>query len=407
MDEDRCRGVTEVDRLCVMKFGGTCLASGEDRKMSLRHCTRQLTEHDKLIVVVSAMGRKGDPYSTDTLLKMVSSPSEQEKACLMATGEIISATILADMLRSEGVSARAITGWNAGIRTNSNNCNSQLESIDRKALKTALEEHDCIVVAGFQGMGSNGAVSTLGRGGSDITAIALAAALGADEVLLYKKIDSVFTADPDKVPGVINVERISSEDLSQLAWQGAEVIHPRASEIAGDTGVKINILSHSTGERVTEIEPFVIQRGKYITGVASGPDVTQYRIRKNDETTLHGFYSKAFRLVAEASVSMDMFSVFGSIAMFTVLCEESETVSEVLSGNMIGFETVSPCSKVSIVGAGMHGILGVMARFSSALDKAGIDMLQTVDSHATISALVLLDQRDCALRALHREFLEE
>ncbi len=407
MDGDRCRGVTEVNRLCVMKFGGTCLASGEDREISLQHCTRQLTEHDKLIVVVSAMGRKGDPYSTDTLLEMVSSPSEQEKACLMATGEIISATVLADMLRSEGVSARAITGWNAGIRTDGRNCNSKLESIDRKVLRMALEEHDCIVVAGFQGMGSNGAVSTLGRGGTDITAIALAAALGAEEVLLYKKIDSVFTADPDIVPGVIRVEKISSEDLRQLGWQGAEVVHPAASEIAGDTGVKINILSHSTGEQVTEIEPFVIQSGKYITGVASGPDVTQFIIRKNDGTTLHEFYSKAFGLVTEASVSMDMFSVFGSIAMFTVLCEESKKVSEVLSENMIEFETVEPCAKVSIVGAGMHGILGVMARFSSALDQAGIDMLQSVDSHATISALVLLDQRDSALRALHREFLEE
>jgi aspartate kinase len=390
-----------------MKFGGTCLASGEDRKISMRHCIRQLTKHEKLIVVVSAMGRKGDPYSTDTLLEMVSSPSKPEKACLMATGEIISATVMADMLRSEGVSARAITGWNAGIRTNKNNCDSKLESIDRRTLQAVLEEYDCIVVAGFQGMGSNGMVSTLGRGGSDITAIALAAALDADEVLLYKKINSVFTADPDKVPGVISVEKISYEDLSQLGWQGAEVVHPRASEIAGKAGVKINILSHSTGKRVTEIEPFVIHNGKYITGVASGPDVTQYKIRKNDEATLHGFYSKAFGLIAEASVSMDMFSVFGSTAMFTVLCEESGTVSEVLRGNMIEFETVSPCSKVSIVGAGMHGIKGVMARFSSALDQADIDMLQTVDSHATISALVMLNQRDCALRALHREFLEE
>ncbi len=407
MDEDRCRGATEMNRLCVMKFGGTCLASGEDRKISLRYCVRQLMKHDKLIVVVSAMGKKGDPYATDTLLEMVSSPSKLEKACLMATGEIISATVLADMLRFEGVSARAITGWNAGLRMDEKNCDSNLESIDKRALQAALDEHDCIVVAGFQGMGSNGTVSTLGRGGSDITAIALATALGADEVMLYKKIDSVYTADPDKVPGVMRVEKISSEDLRQLAWQGAEVVHPRASEIAGDAGVKISILSHSTGERVTEIEPFVIRSGRYITGVASGPDVTQYIIRKNDEVTPHEFYSKAFGLVAEASVSMDMFSVFGSTAMFTVPCEESKTVSEVLSGNMIEFETVSPCAKVSIVGAGMHGIEGVMARFSSALDQAGIDMLQTVDSHATISALVLLDQRDCALRILHREFLEE
>ncbi len=390
-----------------MKFGGTCLSTEEDRRRSVDLCIRELDSYHKAVVVVSAMGRKGDPYSTDTLLALVSSPISHERSCLMACGEVISAAVFADMLRQRGISATAITGWNAGIRTNEQHCEADLESVEMKYLHASLEENDCVVVAGFQGMSSRGTVSTLRRGGSDITATAIAASLDADELMLFKKIDSVYTADPERVPGALKIERISAEDLRQLAWHGAEVVHPRASEIAGDAGIRISVKSHRTGEPVTEIEPFIIKSGMYITGVASGSDAVQFRIRTDNYTSMHEFYTHAFGLVADAGVSMDMFTVFDAAAMFTVPLQDEERVSEVLGENGILYETISPCAKVSIVGAGMHGIKGVMARFSAALDKAGIDMLQTVDSHATISALVHLQLRDEAMRALHREFLEQ
>jgi len=311
------------------------------------------------------------------------------------------------MLRQNGIEVEAVTGWNAGLRTDDQHCGAELELIEMEYLSASLKENDCVVVAGFQGMSSNGTVSTLRRGGSDITATAIAAALNADELILFKKIDSVFTADPERVPSALKVERISAEDIRQMAWLGAEVVHPRASEIAGNAGLRISVKSHRTGEPVTRIEPFLIRNGMYITGVASGPDAVQFRIRTDNCTSLHEFYSHAFGLVADAGVSMDMFSVFDAAALFTVPVEDVERVSEVLRSNGIIFETISPCVKVSIVGAGMHGIKGVMARFSAALDKAGISMLQTVDSHATISALVLLEQREKALKTLHREFLEQ
>lgn len=396
-----------MNDLCVMKFGGTCLATEEDRRKSVDLCIRELESCRRAVIVVSAMGRIGDPYSTDSLLELVSSPIPLEKSCLMACGEIISAAVFADMLRQGGISAKAITGWNAGLRTDDQYCGAELESIEKEYLNAFLKENDCAVVAGFQGMSSNGTVSTLRRGGSDISATAIAAALNADELILFKKIDSVYTADPEKVPESVKIDRISAEDIRQLAWLGAEVVHPRASEIAGDAGIRISVKSHSTSKPVTMIEPFVIKRGKYITGVASGSDAAQFRLMTDNCNSMHEFYSRAFGLVADAGVSMDMFSVFDAAAMFTVPLEDEKRVSEVLCNKGIVFETISPCAKVSIVGAGMHGIKGVMARFSSALDKAGIDMLQTVDSHATISALVLLKQRDKALRALHREFLEQ
>ncbi len=396
-----------MSHLCVIKFGGTCLATEEDRLKSADICIGELESYRSCVVVVSAMGRKGDAYSTDTLLELVSSPLPEEKSCLMACGEVVSAVIFADLLRRKGISARAVTGWNAGLRTDNRYYEADLEMVKKEYLLESLEKSKCIVVAGFQGMTSAGAVSTLGRGGSDITAAAVAAALEAEELMLVKKIDSVFTADPEKVPGALRIQRISAEDLTQLAWQGAKVVHPRASEIAGYAGIRTSVKSHATGKKVTEIEPFVLRSGRYITGVASGPDVAQFKIRTGSDASMHEFYSLVFNLVAQAGVSMDMFSVYDSAAMFTVPLEDEAVVSGIFDLRGINYRVVAPCAKVSIVGAGMHGMKGVMARFSSALDKADIDMLQTVDSHATISALVLLERRDEALETLHREFIEQ
>jgi aspartate kinase len=395
-----------LKNLCVMKFGGTCLASDEDRERSAALCITELEQCERAVVVVSAMGRMGDPYATDTLLGMVSSPEPEEKACLLACGEVLAASVFADVLRSKGVSAQALTGWNAGLRTDDEDCGATLEKVERDFIVNSLESNECVVIAGFQGMNSRGRISTLGRGGSDITATAIAAALNADQLILFKKVDSVYTADPRMVPSAVKVSRISSEDLRQMAWQGAKIVHPRASEIAGDAGVRITVKSQETGNRVTEIEPFVIRSGRYITGVASGPDAAQFIICRSDAEELHDFYARAFGMVADAGVSMDMFSVFAERAMFTVPLEDRETVEKTLTAGGIEHSVVHPCSKVSIVGAGMHGMQGVMARFSRALHTAGINMLQTVDSHATISALVPLDSRDEALKALHREFLE-
>lgn len=393
--------------LCVMKFGGTCLAEEEERERSADFCMEEIGKHRNAVVVVSAMGRKGAPYSTDTLLGLARDTVPSEKSSLIACGEIISAVMFAQVLRNRGVNVEAVTGWNAGLKTNGRDCEADLESIEMEYLKDALTRSRCIVVAGFQGMSSSGRISTLGRGGSDITAAAIAAALDADQLILFKTVDSVYTADPSRVPGARKIERISAEDLRQLAWQGAKVVHPRASEIASDSDMKISIRSHSTGEQVTEIEPFVLKSGRYITGVASGHEAVQFLVDVPREGPFHRWHADIFDLVTEAGVSMDMFSVFDRKVMFTVRSKDMDTVCRALDSRGLEYNTRESCVKVSIVGAGMHGMRGVMARFSSALSGEGIEMLQTVDSHATISALVYMDRRDEALRALHREFLEQ
>ncbi len=392
--------------VAVFKFGGTCLSTFEGRNAAVRHCLDRLSAGDSLVVVVSAMGRTGDPYATDTLASLAPGAPPGERDSLLCCGEIISSVVLAQALRDAGAPARALTGWEAGIVTDGVCGDSDIESVDAGRILECLAGGVVPVVAGFQGVSTGGSVTILGRGGSDTTALAVAAAVEASEAVLFKSVDSIYSADPALVPGAFRIDRIGAEDLRQMSWQGARVVHPRAAEIAGSAGIPVEIRNQDTGEVVTRIEPFTIRSGRYITGVAAGPEVMQMIVEGGDPASPGGFYSQVFGLVAAALVSMDMFSVLDGTAVFTVPLDDSERVEQILSRAGISCVTRGPCSKVSIVGAGMHGMRGVMARFSGALARKGIEMLQTVDSHATISALVMLCDRDEALRTLHGEFME-
>lgn len=397
--------MTDKKKLLVAKFGGTSLETPENRRLAVAHCRKLLEETGKLVVVVSAMGRAGDPYATDTLLELLPGASScREKDRLMACGEVISAIVMASALREGGIDSEALTGWEAGIETDGVSGNARIVSVDTARILESLEENRVVVIAGFQGQAPAGHLNTLGRGGTDTTAVILGVALKADEVLLYKTVESVYTADPEKVPSVRKIERISAEDLRQMAWQGAKVVHPRAAEAALSSGLALQVRSFSTGKAVTEVLPEPLEDTRYIVGVASGPVVTGFTVYGSGKPSV--FFSQLFRGIADSGVSMDMFSVRDCTASFTVPLDSAKTVSRLLESRKLRFTTVGPCVKVSIVGAGMHGLRGVMARFCEALDRSGIDALQTVDSHATISALVHLDSRDEALSQLHREFIE-
>lgn len=392
-------------KLLVAKFGGTSLTSAEERDSAVNHCRLLLQESEKLVVVVSAMGRSGDPYATDTLLDLVSSEAgKREKDRLMICGEVISALVTASALRDGGISAEALTGWEAGICTDGVSGDARIVSVDTARIEESLAGHSVVVIAGFQGIAPLGHLNTLGRGGTDTSAVVLGVALGADEVLLYKTVDSVYTADPDRVPAARELSRISAEDLRQMAWQGAKVVHPRAAEAALAAEIPLRVKSFRTGKVVTEVTSEPLEDTRYIVGVASGPVVTGFRVEGSGSPS--SFFAELFRKVSDSGISMDMFSVFDCSAAFTVPLDSTGMVKNLLENMNLRYTTLSPCVKVSIVGAGMHGLRGVMARFCEALHRIHADALQTVDSHATISALVRLDQRDIALQELHREFIE-
>lgn len=394
-----------LKKLLVAKFGGTSLASIENRERMVEHCVSLLDETEKLVVVVSAMGREGDPYSTDSLLRLIpETTGEKEKDRLMACGEVISALVVAAAIREKDVAAEALTGWEAGICTDGVSGDARIVSIDTTRINAALSENRIVVVAGFQGLGPLGILNTLGRGGTDTSAVVLGVALEANEVLLYKTVNSVYTADPEKVPAAQELFRISSEDLRQMAWQGAKVVHPRAVEVASSADLALKVKSFYSGKTVTEVITEPLEDTKYIMGVAAGKTVTGFTVDGSGSPSV--FFSRLFRCIADAGISMDMFSVFECSASFTVPVESADTVKLLVEENDWFCKTVTPCVKVSIVGAGMHGLKGVMARFCEALERVNVDALQTVDSHATISALVYLEYRDQALQELHKEFIE-
>jgi aspartate kinase len=311
---------------------------------------------------------------------------------------------MASALRENGISAEALTGWEAGIETDGVSGDARIVSIDTSRIQEALERNRVVVIAGFQGLAPGGHLNTLGRGGTDTSAVVLGVALHADEVMLFKTVESVYTGDPEKVPSAKKIRRISAEDLRQMAWQGAKVVHPRAAEAALSSGLKLQVRSFSTGEVVTDVLPDPLEDTRYIVGVASGPVVTGFTVQGFGKPSV--FFAMLFRQIAESGISMDMFSVRECSTSFTVPIESTGRIGELLESSGLSFTSVSPCVKVSIVGAGMHGLKGVMARFCEALNRSGIDALQTVDSHATISALVRIEQRDSALAELHREFIE-
>lgn len=247
-------------KIIVQKFGGTSVRDEHGRNLARKHIEKALQDGYKVVVVVSAMGRKGDPYATDTLLSLIDGANahvtNREKDLLMACGEIISSVVFTNMLNKHGIKATAFTGAQAGFRTNNDYTNAKIIDMRCERLLRALKEHDVVVVAGFQGAAENGDVTTIGRGGSDTSAAALGAALGAEWVDIFTDVEGVMTADPRIVENARPLDVVTYTEICNMAYQGAKVIHPRAVEIAMQAKVPLRIrstYSDSPGTLVTSI----------------------------------------------------------------------------------------------------------------------------------------------------------
>lgn len=401
-------------RIMVQKFGGTSLSSKEARGHVLSHIVRELESGYRLVVVVSAMGRKGDPYATDTLLGLIAedeghlSPREQDM--LLACGEMISASKLSSLLTKQSISSVVLTGAQAGFVTDSNFGNARILNIDPKRILSELQHNDVVIVTGFQGQNENGDFTTLGRGGSDTSATALGASLHAEIVDIYTDVEGVLTADPRIVEDAKPLEYVSYAEICNMAHQGAKVIHPRAVEIAMQSGLPVRIrstFSQGEGTLVANPEGFKdVQAGvldRYVTGIAYVANVTQIRVEPHD-TAADNLQLKVFKAMAEHHISVDFINVTPGGVVYTVFDHDAGKAENVL--NNLGFhpEIVKDCSKVSVIGGGINGVPGIMAKIVEALSEQGIQILQSADSNTTIWVLVKSDDMVQALRALHTKF---
>ncbi len=400
--------------IIVQKFGGTSVATSAVRENVVRHIVRAMSEGYRPVVVVSAMGRSGDPYATDTLIELcrqTGGPTGgRELDLIMACGEIISAVVMAQTLKSKGQPAVALTGGQAGIITNEHHGEASIFKIEVERLLHELEEGKVPVVAGFQGMSARGDVTTLGRGASDTTAAALGVALGAELVEIYTDVDGVKTADPRIVPNAVTLTHATYAEVVEMAHLGAKVIHHRAVEIAREGRVPLKVRStmgDGPGTLITDrriagqVEE--LQGDRPVVGIAHVSERTQVRIDL-DNAIAPVAVAGVFRALGDGGVSVDMIDVTPEQIRFTVGSDDAEQSAAVLEGLGLAPRLESGFAKVSVVGAGMHGVPGIMGRVAAALARANVVIYQTTDSHANISCLVREEGVAASVTALHDEF---
>ncbi|MFO7152147.1 MAG: aspartate kinase [Bacillota bacterium] len=389
-------------KIVVQKFGGTSLATPEARKLAVDRVIKTKEEGYSPVVVVSAIGRKGDPYATDTLLSLMegigSSVPERERDLLLSCGEVISAALVASLIKARGYEARAFTGAQAGIITDGCFGNAMIKEVKAEVLLDAVDQGCIPVIAGFQGVTEEGEVTTLGRGGSDTTAAALGAALGAEWVDIFTDVEGIMTADPKIVKEAHILETITYQEVTEMAYNGARVIHPRAVEIAMQRNIPLRVRStfcDSPGTLIT-CRPFWISE-KLVTGIAHITHLAQVMIRVSEDREI-------FDALARAGISIDLINVFPGLKVFAIKEDQVEVAAEELKKLGVVPQVTRGLTKVTVVGVGMRAVPGIMARIVKALEKEGIEILQTSDSNSTISCLVREEDAQKAITALHEEF---
>ncbi|WP_342434104.1 aspartate kinase [Neobacillus sp. FSL H8-0543] len=399
-------------KIIVQKFGGTSVKNEESRKHAKVHVKNALADGYKVVVVVSAMGRKGEPYATDTLLSLIggnnSKVKKREYDLLLSCGEIISSIVFANTLIDNGIKAIALTGAQAGFRTNNDHSNAKIIEMQCDRLLRELKDYDVVVVAGFQGATKNGEITTIGRGGSDTSAAALGAAVNAEWIDIFTDVEGIMTADPRIAENARRLSVVTYTELCNMAYQGAKVIHPRAVEIAMQAKVPIRIrstYSESIGTLVTSIDPDARGndiRDRIVTGIAHVSNVTQIKVFAKKEQ--YYLQAEVFKAMANEKISVDFINISPNGVVYTVTDEMAERAIQVL--NELGHEPVveQHCSKVSIVGAGIAGVPGVTSKIVTALSDHGIRILQSADSHTTIWVLVKQDDLVKSVNALHDAF---
>ena len=399
-------------KFIVQKFGGTSVRDEESRAHAKRHIQKALNDGFKVVVVVSAMGRKGDVYATDTLLSLVngtdSKLSKREQDLLLSVGETISSVVFTNTLLDSGISATTFTGAQAGFLTNQDHTNAKIIDMKCDRIRRELELHDVVVVAGFQGAAKNGDITTIGRGGSDTSAAALGSALQAEYIDIFTDVEGIMTADPRIADYARPLSVVTYNEVCNMAYQGAKVIHPRAVEIAMQAKVPIRIrstYSDGLGTLVTSMNKGSNGseiKERLVTGIAHVSKITQIKVKaKKDQYNLQ---AEVFKAMANASISVDFINISPNAVVYTVTEEMTSNAISILEN--MGYEPFIQrnCAKVSVVGAGINGVPGVAAKIVTALSDQEISILQSADSHTTIWVLVKEQDLSVAVNALHDAF---
>ncbi|MFA0815877.1 MAG: aspartate kinase [Anaerofustis sp.] len=396
-------------RIVVQKYGGTSVNTKENRTNIILNVKDALQEGLQPVIVVSAMGRKPEPYSTDalfSLLPAIDGTDLRSKDLLASCGETITTVIVSEELKQAGYKAYPLTGGQAGILTDNNFGEGKILDIDTATILNLLSQGIIPVVAGFQGMSKDYQILTLGRGGSDITATALGGALNAESIEIYTDVDGVMTADPNVVQTAELLNVIEYKDVFQLAEYGAKVIHPRAVEFAMKANVPVSVLNVKKGRKS---ECTVINDGSDIargesmfSAVTSLGNCSQAEIKFTDLKKEDAMFTK----LADHHISIDMINIFPDRKNFIIKKEDKRKVSSIMHQLGLDYTITDDFTKITILGNQICGVPGIMARIIAVLYSNDIQVFQSTDSSSTISVLVESKKAPLAVNLLHKALIK-
>lgn len=401
--------------LIVQKFGGSSVADADRIRNVARIITETYRRGHSVVVVLSAQGD-----TTDDLIAKAAEinphGSKREMDMLLSTGEQISCSLCAMAIEAMGYPVVSLTGWQAGFRTNSAYGDARIKRIDTERVLTELDKKAIVIVTGFQGVNKYEDITTLGRGGSDTSAVALAAVLHADLCQIYTDVDGVFTADPRSIKGAEQLEEITYDEMLELATLGAQVLHNRSVEMAKRYGVKLEVLSSFSGKPGTKVKEVAKTMEKmHVSGVAKDKNVARLAVVGLADQP--GIAFKVFSILAKEKVNVDI--ILQSIGRnntkdisFTVGKQDMERTKQALEErkDVLGFDHVdvnADVAKISVVGAGMVHNPGVAAKMFEALYNAGININMISTSEIKVSVLVDLGDADRAVQVIHDRFFNE
>ena len=399
--------------LIVKKFGGSSVANAERVNNVARIVTDEYKKGNNVVVVVSAQGDTTDDL-IDKAKEINPDASKREMDMLLSAGEQISISLLAMAIEKLGFPVVSLLGWQAGFNTDSNYTIARIKRIDSERLKTELDRRNIVVVAGFQGLNKYDDITTLGRGGSDTSAVAIAAALKADLCQIYTDVDGVYTADPRKVKNAVKMDEITYEEMLELATLGAQVLNNRSVEMAKKYNVELEVRSSLEADKPGTIVKETVKMEKMlIRGVAADKNVSRISIVGLSDNPGTAF--KVFNALGKAKINVDI--ILQSVGRdgtkditFTVSqdqCKDAIAAVEKLEDSLKYSKVVhdESVAKVSIVGTGMETHPGVASKMFEALYDANINIQMISTSEIKISVLIDANEADRAVVAVHDAFI--
>ena len=399
--------------LIVQKFGGSSVADAEKIERVAWIIAEKYSEGNDMVVVLSAQGDTTDDLITKAK-EINPNPSKREMDMLLATGEQISISLMAMQLEKLGMPVVSLLGWQVGMDTNTEYGNARIKAVSAERMKSELDRRRIVIVAGFQGINRNDDITTLGRGGSDTSAVALAVALNADLCQIYTDVEGVYTADPNKITGAKKLEEITYDEMLELASLGAQVLHSRSVEMAKRYNVELEVLSSYVRKPGTKVKGVTKVEQSKISGVAMDTNVGQISLMELVDRP--GVAFRAFQALQKVKINVDI--ILQSVGRdgtkdisFTVAKEDMEAATKALldQQQLIGFSGLKASediAKVSIVGAGMMSAPGVASLMFEALYDAKVNISMISSSEIKISVIVDEKEADRAVQAIHQRFFE-